>query len=132
MEELKELANSSFLSPHKLTFFLDGLKLKAFMLYIHRLSCFDFTDISSAVVFRPGTLQAEDELPIKFAWHMDFIAKPSMQLTPSTTGISNLYTPYLSVVLLTSKLISSAVLGEFPLNLHFIRTSTPDQLNTSN
>ncbi|KAJ0095816.1 hypothetical protein Patl1_16988 [Pistacia atlantica] len=55
-----------------------------------RLSCFDLTDISFAAIFEPGTLHAEDELPIKFAWHNDSIAIPSTQSTPSTWGISSL------------------------------------------
>lgn len=78
------------------------------------------------MLLKPGTLQAEDELPIKLALHIDFIAKPLKQLTPSTEGISNLYTPYLFVVLLTEKLMSSVVLAELPLNLHCITTSTPE------
>ena len=60
----------------------------------------------------------EVELLIKVAWQSDTIAEPSMQLTPSTDGISNLYTPYWSVVLFTEKLICSLVFGEVALNLH--------------
>lgn len=89
------------------------------------LSCFDLTEISSAVVLKPGTLQLLDELPIKLAWHIDLIDTPLKQFTPSTEGISSLYTPYLFVVLLTEKFISSEALVELPLNLHCITTSTP-------
>lgn len=70
------------------------------------------------MVFKLGTLQAEEELPIKVAWHIVVTAKPSTQFTPSTVGISSLYTPCLSVVLLTENAICSFVLGEFALNLH--------------
>lgn len=59
-------------------------------MYTHMLSCFDFTDISRVVLLSMGTLQVEVELLIKDAWHRDTIAEPSMQLTPSTDGISNL------------------------------------------
>ena len=82
------------------------------------MSCLDLTDISLVVLFMKGTLQLEDELPIKLAWHSDTTAEPSTQLTPSTDGISNLYTPRWSVVLFTEKLICSLVFGEVALNLH--------------
>ncbi|KAK3035852.1 hypothetical protein RJ639_032989 [Escallonia herrerae] len=72
-------------------------------------------------------IEAEVELPIKLAWHKDSIAGPSSQSIPSTYGISSLYTPYLSVVLLTEKLICSLVLGEFALNKHCRCTSTSNQ-----
>lgn len=87
-------------------------------MYTHRLSCFDLTDISRVVLLRKGTLQVEVELLIKVAWQSDTIVEPSMQLTPSTDGMSNLYTPYWSVVLFTEKLICSLVFGEVALNLH--------------
>lgn len=76
--------------------------------------------ITFDVTFAAGTLQAEDELPIKLAWHNDVTAKPSTQSTPSTVGISSLYTPCLSVVLLTENKICSVVFGECALNLHWI------------
>ncbi|KAL6188257.1 hypothetical protein ACLB2K_039650 [Fragaria x ananassa] len=76
-----------------------------------------------------GTLQLLDELPIKLAWHIDLIDTPLKQFTPSTEGISSLYTPYLFVVLLTEKFISSEALVELPLNLHCITTSTPVTMN---
>lgn len=101
-------------------FFLDGQKLSAFKLYMQRLSCLDLTDITFDVIFKPGTLQAEDGLPIKLAWHNDVNARPSTQFTPSTVGISSVYTPCLSVVLLTENVICSMVLGELTLNLHCI------------
>lgn len=76
--------------------------------------------ITFDVTFEAGTLQAEDELPIKLAWHSDVTAKPSTQSTPSTVGISSLYTPCLSVVLLTENKICSVVFGDCALNLHWI------------
>jgi hypothetical protein len=78
------------------------------------------TEITFDVVFKTGMLQAEDEVPIKLAWHNDVTDKPSTQSTPSTVGISSLYTPCLSVVLFTENVICSVVLGEFALNLHWI------------
>lgn len=95
------------------------------MLYMHRLSCLDFTVTSSAVVLNPGTLHAEEELPIKLTWHMDAIAWPSTQSTPSTEGTSNMYVPYLLVVRFTEKSICSAVSRVLALNLHWMFTSTP-------
>lgn len=86
-------------------------------MYTHKLSCFDLTDISLVVLFTKGTLQLEDELPIKLAWHSDTIVEPSTQFTPSTVGISNLYAPYWSVVLFTEKLICSLLFPEVALNL---------------
>ncbi|KAK2993584.1 hypothetical protein RJ640_030891 [Escallonia rubra] len=40
--------------------------------------------VAIEVVLKPGTLQAEVELPIKLAWHKDSIAGPSSQSIPST------------------------------------------------
>ncbi|KAF8400014.1 hypothetical protein HHK36_015887 [Tetracentron sinense] len=64
------------------------------------------------------TLHEEHELPTKLARQNDWITGSSAQSTPSTDGISNLYTPNLSVVLLTEKEICSVVLGDSALNLH--------------
>lgn len=89
-------------------------------MYIQRLSCLDLTVIIFDVVFKTGTLQAADELLIRLTWHNVVTANPSTQLTPSTVGISRLYTPCLFVVLLTENVICSVVLGEFALNLHCI------------
>lgn len=79
-------------------------------------------------VFKPGTSHALDSLPTKLAWHNDSMAKPSTQSIPSTCGISSLYTPYLSVVLLTETLICSVVFGDCALNLHPMLTSTPGKI----
>ncbi|KAL9257652.1 hypothetical protein AKJ16_DCAP02113, partial [Drosera capensis] len=67
-----------------------------------------------------GMLHSVDELLNKVAWQEDLITGPSVQSSPSTEGISSLYTPYLSVVLFTEKVMSSSVLGESALNLHCI------------
>lgn len=72
------------------------------------------------MVFEPGTLQVEDELPNKVTWQNDVAAKPSTQLTPLIFAISTLYTPCLSVVLLTENVVCSVIWGEFVLNLHRI------------
>jgi len=70
-------------------------------------------------------LQAEDELPIKLAWHEDTTAESSAHFTPSTEGISSLYIPYLFVVLLTESEICSAVFSESALNMQSTFTSAP-------
>lgn len=87
--------------------------------------CLDFIDISPDVLLYPGTLQDDDELPIKLAWQNDTIAESSAHRIPSTEGISNLYTPYLFVVLFTENAICSAVRGVSAFNLQSIRTSAP-------
>lgn len=87
--------------------------------------CLDFIEISPDVLLYPGTLQDDDELPIKLAWQNDTIAESSAHRIPSTEGISNLYTPYLFVVLFTENAICSAVRGVSAFNLQSIRTSAP-------
>lgn len=92
---------------------------------MHVFACLDLIAISSAVVLEPGTLQAEDLLKTKLAlqkFPRDFSFAHSI---PSTDGISNLYIPYLLVVLLTENEICSVVLEEIALNMHSILTSTP-------
>lgn len=105
---------------------LDGLKLNALQLKMHWWGCFDLSTIWFVIVFKPGELQSEYGLFVKLAWQKDSIAGPSAQPTPSRYGIVSLYTPYLSVVLLTEKLISSVVVGEFASSLHSIWISAPD------
>ncbi|KAL0549639.1 hypothetical protein IC582_014125 [Cucumis melo] len=46
--------------------------------------CLDFIDISPDVLLYPGTLQDDDELPIKLAWQNDTIAESSAHRIPST------------------------------------------------
>ncbi|CAL5370300.1 unnamed protein product [Camellia sinensis] len=92
---------------------------------MQRFACLDFTAISSDVVLYPGTLHEEDELHIKLALHEDSIAFSLAHSIPSTDGIANLYTPFLSVVLLTDNEICSVVFGETALNVQSILTSTP-------
>lgn len=92
---------------------------------MQRLACFDLTAISSDVDLKPGTLQAGDPLHIKLAWQEETIAESSAHLIPSTDGISNLYTPYLFVVLFAENDMCSAILGDTALNMQSILTSAP-------
>ena len=77
------------------------------------------------MVLYPGTLHAVDELPIRLAWQEDTNSESSAHLTPSTDGISNLYTPYLFVVLFTETVICSSVLADKALKTQSILTSAP-------
>lgn len=92
---------------------------------MQRLALLALIAISSEVVLYPGTLHAEDELPTRLAWHDDTNSESSAHLTPSTDGISNLYIPYLFVVLFTDTDICSSVFADIALKTQSILTSTP-------
>lgn len=58
---------------------------------MHIFACFDLMVISSVVVLvEPGTLQEEDEVPIRLALQELPIAFSAAHSIPSTDGISNL------------------------------------------
>ncbi|CAL1398545.1 unnamed protein product [Linum trigynum] len=71
-----------------------------------------------------GTLHDLDEVHIKLASQEDAMADSAHSI-PSTAGISNLYIPYLFVVLFTENAICSLVFGALALNLQSILTSAP-------
>ncbi|KAG7017844.1 hypothetical protein SDJN02_19710, partial [Cucurbita argyrosperma subsp. argyrosperma] len=52
--------------------------------------CLDLIEISPDVVLYPGTLQADDELPIKLAWQNDAIEESSAHRIPSIEGVNSM------------------------------------------
>lgn len=94
---------------------------------MQRLVLLALIAITLEVLLQPGTLQEEDELPIRLAWHEDTTWESSAHLTPSTDGISSLYIPYLFVVLFTESEICSVVFSESALNMQSILTSAPER-----